>query len=92
MMMVWLPRRRASAARYGVDFDTTPIETALNWGALALARATGGSERSAEKTRRKALWHAFLACACEAEPSDATDLLEPAGRRFANFFFEIFRF
>ena len=33
-------RRRASAARYGVDFDTTPIETALNWGALALARAT----------------------------------------------------
>ena len=24
-------RRRASAARYGVDFDTTPIETALNW-------------------------------------------------------------
>ena len=25
-------RRRASAARYGVDFDTTPIEIALNWG------------------------------------------------------------
>ena len=24
-------RRRASAARYGVDFDTTPIEAALNW-------------------------------------------------------------
>jgi hypothetical protein len=46
-------RRRASAARYGVDFDTTPIETALNWGALALARAMGGSERSAEKGRRK---------------------------------------
>jgi hypothetical protein len=40
-MMVWSPRRlrrwcgrrcRASAARYGVDFDTTPIEIALKWG------------------------------------------------------------
>ena len=84
-------RRRASAARYGVDFDTTPIETALNWGALALARAMGGSERSAEKTRRLPQWRAFPARACEAEPSDAlrqqTDPLEPAGRRFANFFF-----
>jgi hypothetical protein len=29
-------RRRASAARYGVDFDTTPIETALNWGGVSL--------------------------------------------------------
>ena len=37
---------------YGVDFDTTPIETALNWGALALARATGGTERLAVSTRR----------------------------------------
>ena len=81
-------RRRASAARYGVDFDTTPIETALNWGALALARAMGGTERSAEKTRRVPQWRVFPACACEAEPSDAlrqqTDPLEPAGRRFAN--------
>ena len=25
-------RRRAPPARYGVDFDTTPIEIALNWG------------------------------------------------------------
>ena len=32
-------RRRASAARYGVDFDTTPIEIALNWGALTLSGA-----------------------------------------------------
>jgi hypothetical protein len=34
--------------------------------------------------------------ACEAEPSDAlrdqTDPLEPAGRRFANFFLVLFRF
>jgi hypothetical protein len=81
-------RRRASAARYGVDFDTTPIETALNWGALALARATGGTERSGKKGRRKPYWRGFPTRACEAEPSDAlrqqTDPLEPAGRRFAN--------
>ena len=41
-------------------------------------------------------WREFLACAREAEPSDAlrqqTDPLEPAGRRFANFFFEQFFF
>ena len=81
-------RRRASAARYGVDFDTTPIETALNWGALALARATGGSERSAEKGRRYLNGAYFPRARARAEPSDAlrqqTDPLEPAGRRFAN--------
>ena len=39
---------------------------------------------------------ARISRAREAEPSDAlrqqTDLLEPAGRRFANFFFEKFFF
>ena len=42
--------------------------------------------------RRLPYWREFLACAREAEPSDAlrqqTDPLEPAGRRFANFFFD----
>ncbi len=87
-MMVWSPRRRrrwcgrrcrASAARYGVDFDTTPIEAALIGGA-----------------RRLPYWREFLAWGREAEPSAAlrqqTDPLEPAGRRFANFFFEQFFF
>ena len=60
--------------------------------AFALARATGGTERSAEKGPRSPLWRVFPARAREAEPSDAlrqqTDPLEPAGRRFANFFLE----
>ncbi len=68
-------RRRASAARYGVDFDTTPIEIALNWGAGVY------------------LIGANFSRAREAEPSDAlrqqTDQLEPAGRRFANFFLTV---
>jgi hypothetical protein len=42
--------------------------------------------------RRKPYSRAFPVRACEAEPSDAlrdqTDPLEPAGRRFANFFLE----
>ena len=42
-----------------------------------------------------ALLSAYFSVACEAEPSDAlrqqTDPLEPAGRRFANFFFEQLR-
>ena len=86
-------RRRASAARYGVDFDTTPIEAALIGGAC-LARAT--ALKHSRKGRRLPYWREFLACAREAEPSDAlrqqTDPLEPAGRRFANFFFEQFFF
>ena len=40
-------RRRASAARYGVDFDTTPIEAALIGGACS--RSRNGSEASAER-------------------------------------------
>ena len=35
-------RRRASAARYGVDFDTTPIEAALIGGACSRSRGRGG--------------------------------------------------
>ena len=42
-------RRRASAARYRVDFDTTPIETALNWGGVNLNGAYFPRVRGAER-------------------------------------------
>ena len=82
---VWSWPGGAGRAQRGTGSTSIPPDrnsTAL--AALALARATGGSERSAEKGRRLPYWRAFPACACEAEPSDAlrqqTDPLEPAGR------------
>jgi hypothetical protein len=55
-------RRRASAARYGVDFDTTPIETALNWGGRRwsywrrfLARARAAPTRRRRSAERPAI-------------------------------------
>ena len=48
--------------------------------------------RTDTRARRQSLWRLFPARACAAEPSDALrdqpDPLEPAGRRFANFFLE----
>ena len=87
-------RRRASAARYGVDFDTTPIEAALIGGACS--RSRNGSEASAERGGVYLIGANFSRA--RARRSRATrsasrpDPLEPAGRRFANFFFEQFFF
>jgi len=54
-----------------VDFDTTPIETALNWGGVYLNGA-------------------YFSHASDALRQQ-TDPLEPAGRRFANFFLVLHR-
>jgi hypothetical protein len=89
----WCGRRGAGRAQRSTGSSPTARRNRTDTrAALALARATGGNERSAKKGRRKPYSRAFPVRACEAEPSDAlrdqTDPLEPPGRRFANFFLE----
>ncbi len=58
----------------------------------AIDDAAPADERSADQFSAVSIGVVSKSRACEAEPSDAlrqqTDPLEPAGRRFANFFFE----
>ena len=94
-------RRRASAARYGVDFDTTPIEAALigQWRVPPLYPLTART-RSTARPAGAATWPPSpipfslnsvrgRGDRCVGQRSDP---LGPPGRRFANFFFEQFFF